>query len=104
MGWSDYQQTLLHAIDDLQLDQCQFKLQFTFLRDHTEEMFQVDVPSRSRQGFKSFTFFLLTLTEPESEWQIFNCPMTFPQCNYNWCITGENRMVKIVRKLFLFLQ
>jgi hypothetical protein len=59
-------------------------------------MFTQPVQGSSR--FTSFNFFLLNLFHDE-DWQEFQCPMVFPQCQYNWCVTGENKMVIITEIL-----
>jgi hypothetical protein len=31
--------------------------------------------------------------DEDEEFQTLECPMTFSTCSYNWCVTGENRLV-----------
>jgi hypothetical protein len=31
--------------------------------------------------------------DEDAEFQTLECPMTFSTCSYNWCVTGENRLV-----------
>ena len=58
-------------------------------------MFTQTVQSKKAKKPLSFTFFLLSQEDVEAQWQQFSCPMEFPQCRYNWCITGENRDVSL---------
>lgn len=95
LGWSEASKEILRNIYELQLDACQIKLRFTFKKNHRDEMFTQEVESKKSTKQKSFTFFLLTLDDFEAEWQQFLCPMDFPQCHYNWCISGENREVSL---------
>jgi hypothetical protein len=66
----------------------QFPLKFTFDKDHSREMFTQPVVGSNRS--KSFTCFLLNITNLKLAWQQFECPMSFPQCHYDWCVTGDN--------------
>lgn len=95
LGWTPEQKEIIIQDGDFNLEVCQFNLSFTFYEDHTDEMFTVPTRIRTGQGSKRFTFFLLHLEEYENPWQRFVCPMSFPQCHYHWCVTGENKMVII---------
>jgi hypothetical protein len=69
---------------------CQFSLKFTFDIDHSREMFTQPV---GRGRSRSFTCFLLNIKNPEFAWQQFECPMSFPQCHYDWSVTGDNNVM-----------
>jgi hypothetical protein len=101
IGWTDAQKTVLVDLDDIQLEQCQFELNFTFNLDHTEEMFTQSIIPTSRS--KSFVFFVLSEEVPFLEWQQFECPMSFPQCPYDWCVTGDNNEVVNMSDMYKFL-
>jgi hypothetical protein len=52
-------------------------------------------PVRPNSNIKSFTCFLLSedvieLFKKDLEWEQIKCPMSFPQCHYDWCVTGDN--------------
>ena len=87
IGWTDDQKMVLIDLDDFQLENCQFQISFTFDINHSDEMFTQ--PSENSR-FRSFTCCLLSRAATELKWQIFECPMSFPQCHYNWCVTGEH--------------
>jgi hypothetical protein len=92
LGWRPDQKDLLQQENTFSdIDVCQIKLKFMFYKDHTDEMFTVPVAGRTGNGSKRFTFFLLHLND--NNWQSFQCPMDFSQCNYNWCVIGENKLV-----------
>ena len=94
IGWKDDQKKELTSLNSIELEQCQFNLTFTFDIDHSREMFTQPIVGGGNH--KSFSCFLLNAPDPESEWQLFKCPMDFPQCHYDWCVTGDNnKMVKM---------
>ena len=104
IGWTDNLKTAIKNLTDFELEESQFPLKFTFDIDHTSEMFTQPVVGGSGRH-KSFTCFLLNEAAPELEWQRFECSMSFPQCHYDWCVTGDNNIMVImsdIHRLFLF--
>ena len=91
IGWTNDQKRVLIDVEDIQLKHCQFQLNFTFNIDHSTEMFTQSLGASTRS--KSFTCFLLSQEATELKWQEFECPMSFPQCHYDWCVTGDNNVV-----------
>lgn len=58
-------------------------------------------PERKRVT-QAFVMMILTCQneldiDENDQFQILECPMTFSTCSYNWCITGENRLVSIFK-------
>ena len=93
IGWEPEDQTTLIGQEDIQLNQCQFDLTFTFDKDHTNEMFTQQLVPTSR--LKSFLCYLLSENITKLYWQQFDCAMSFPQCHYDWSVTSDNNAMVI---------
>jgi hypothetical protein len=42
---------------------------------------------------KYFNCFLISEAITELKWERFTCPMSFPQCHYDWSVTGDNNIM-----------
>lgn len=99
IGWTDGQQGVIIDYEDIQLEYCQFELTFSFNIDHKTEMFTQPVGNRNM----GFTCFLLNTESFELDWQQFECPMSFPQCYYDWCVTGDNNTMVNMLSIYSLL-
>lgn len=76
----------------MDLENYQFICSFTFDIDHKREMFTVKSGARG----SSFTCYLLSQELSDLQWQQMECPMTFPQCRYDWTTADDtNPLVKM---------
>ena len=64
---------------------------------------------RPNSNIRFFSCFLLSedvieLFKKDLEWQQIECPMSFPQCHYDWCVTGDNNaMVNMILAYMIFI-
>jgi hypothetical protein len=81
--------------------ECEITIHKTCQPDYSD-IFSVPIPASKERKKDSQAFVMMILTcqnelklDENDVFQSLECPMTFSTCSYNWCITGENRLVSI---------
>lgn len=95
--WTDEAKNEMHQKSDFSLNDCHITMYYTCEPD-LSDFYSVTIPSSPPFRVKEttcFVYMLLSTTEPSNTWQKVIVPMSFPRVSYNWCVTGENKQVRI---------
>ena len=97
--WKDEHRIILQNNEPFSIDECVLTIIATCKAD-LSDIFTVPIspsPERKKEA-KAFVMMILStqnddIQSKETHFETFSCPMSFSTCNYNWCVTGENKLV-----------
>ncbi len=98
--WKDEHKTYLQNNEPFSIDECVLTMIATCKADLSDILSVPIIPSppERKKETKAFVMMILStqsddINEKDSLFETFSCPMTFSTCSYNWCVTGENKLV-----------
>ncbi len=97
--WKDGHRIYLQNNEPFSIDECVLTMIATCKADLSDIFTVPIIPSPERKKeTKAFVMMILStqsddINEKEPLFETFSCPMTFSTCSYNWCVTGENKLV-----------
>ena len=95
--WSDEAKTELLEKEEFSLNDCHITMYYTCQPD-LSDFYSVTIPPSPYRVKEATCFVFMVLSTTDSTWQQISTPMTFPRVSYNWCVTGENKQVRMLAK------